>query len=69
MGKRNTIWKNAKVLVAATKENGLEVIAHKTKYMLMSRDQDAGRSHGIKIENSSFESVEKFKILGKNLNK
>jgi hypothetical protein len=35
--------------------------------MLTSRDQDAGRSHGIKIENSSFESVEKFKYLGKTL--
>jgi hypothetical protein len=35
--------------------------------MLMSRDQDAGRSPGIKIENSSFESVEKFKYLGKTL--
>jgi hypothetical protein len=29
----------------------------------MSSDQDAGRSHGIKIDNSSFESVEEFKYL------
>ena len=31
----------------------------------MSRDQIAGRSHNIKIDNSSFEMVEEFKYLGK----
>jgi len=31
------------------KENDLEVNADKTKYMVMSRDQIAGRSHSIKI--------------------
>jgi len=29
----------------------------------MSRDQNAGRSHSIKINNSSFERVEEFKYL------
>jgi len=33
---------NAEALVAATRENGLEVSADKTKYMIMSRDQNAG---------------------------
>jgi hypothetical protein len=33
----------------ATKEIGLEVNAHKTKYMVMARDQNAGRSHSMKI--------------------
>jgi hypothetical protein len=33
----------------------------------MSRDQNAGRSHNIKIDNSSFESVEEFKYMGTNL--
>jgi len=33
--------------------------------MVMSRDQDAGRSHSIKTESSSFESVEEFKYFGK----
>jgi len=37
--------------------------------MAMSRDQDAGRSHNIKIESSSFESVEEFKDFGKTLTK
>ena len=51
----------------ASKETGLEVNAYKTKYMVMSRDQNAGRSHGMKIYNSSFERVEEFKYLGTNL--
>ena len=34
--------KNAESLVAATNEIGLEVNAHKTKYMVMSRDKNAG---------------------------
>jgi hypothetical protein len=33
----------------------------------MSRDQDAGRSHGVRIENSSFEGVEEFIYLGTTL--
>jgi hypothetical protein len=45
----------------------LEVNADKTKYMVMSRDQNAGRNHSIKIYNSSFERVEEFKYLGTTL--
>jgi len=30
----------------------------------MSRDQNAGQSHNMKIENRSFEKVEEFKYLG-----
>ena len=33
----------------------------------MSRDQNAGRSHIIKIDNSSCERVEQFRCLGTNL--
>jgi len=36
----------------------------KTKYMVISRDQNAGRSHNIKTENSTFERVEEFRYLG-----
>jgi hypothetical protein len=53
--------------VVATKENGLEVNADKTKYMVMSRDQNARRSHSMKIGNSSVERVEGFKYLGMTL--
>jgi hypothetical protein len=42
------------------KETGLEVNADKTKYTVMSRDDNAGRSHNIKIDNSSFERMEHF---------
>jgi len=63
----DTVKKNAGTLVAATKENGLEVNAHNTKYKTVSRDQNAGRIHRMKIDNSSIERVEKFKYLGTNL--
>jgi hypothetical protein len=49
--------------VVATKEIGLEVNADKTKYMVMSRDQNARRSHSMKIGNSSVQRVEEFKYL------
>jgi hypothetical protein len=58
---------NTEALVAATKKTGLEVNADKTKYMVMSRDQNAGRSHSMKIYNSSIERVEEFKYLGSTL--
>ena len=53
--------------MVASKEIGLEVNADKTTYTVMSRDQNAGRIHNIKIDNSSFERVEKFKYLGTTL--
>jgi len=33
----------------------------------MSRDQNAGRSHSMKIDNSAFERVDEFKYLGTTL--
>ena len=59
--------KNAEALVAATKEIGLLVNAHKTTYMTVSRDQNGGRIHGMKMDNSSIERVEEFKYLGTTL--
>jgi len=41
--------------------------ADKTKYMVMSRDQNAGRIQSVRIDNSTFERVEGFKYLGKTL--
>jgi len=35
--------------------------------MIMSRDQNAGRSHSMKIDNSFIERVEEFKYLGTTL--
>jgi len=62
-GSVHTIKKNAEALVVSSKEIGLEVNADRTKYMVMSRDQNAGRSHNMKIDNGSFEVVEEFKYL------
>ena len=56
-----TIKKNTEALVVVSQEIGLKVNACRTEYMVMSRDQNAGRSHSIKIDNSSFERVENFK--------
>jgi hypothetical protein len=44
----------------------LEVNADKTKYMVMSGDQNAGQSHSIETDNL-FERVEEFKYLGTTL--
>jgi hypothetical protein len=59
-----TVTENAEALLAATKKIGLEVNADKTKYMVMSRDQNAGRGQRVKIDKSSIEGVEEFKYLG-----
>ena len=61
------VKENAEALVVATKEIGLEVNADKTKYMIMSRDQNTGQSHSMKIDNSSIETVEELKYLGTTL--
>jgi len=63
----DTAKKTAETLVAVTKETGLEVNANKTKYMAVSRDQNAGQIHSMKIDNSSIERVEEFKYLGTKL--
>ena len=60
----HTVKENAEALIVASKEIGLEVNADKTKYMVMSGDQNVGQSHNIKTDNSSFESVKEFKYLG-----
>ena len=54
-------------MLAASKEIGLEVNVDKTKYMIMSGDQNAGRSHTMRINIRSSEMVEQFKYLGTTL--
>jgi len=66
-GSIHTLKENSEALVAATRKIGLEVSADKTKYMVMSRDQNAGRIHSVRIDNSTFERVEEFKYLGTTL--
>jgi hypothetical protein len=59
-----TVKENAKTFLVATKEIGLEINVDKSKYMVMSRDRNAGRGHSVKIDNSSIERVEELKYLG-----
>jgi hypothetical protein len=63
-GSIHSIEKNTEALAVASKENGLEVNVDKTKYMVMSRDQNAGPIHNIKCDSNSFSGVEEFKYLG-----
>ncbi|KAJ4431758.1 hypothetical protein ANN_20363 [Periplaneta americana] len=59
-----TIRENTEILLEASRAIGLEVNPEKTKYMIMSRDQNIVRNGNIKIGDLSFEEVEKFKYLG-----
>jgi hypothetical protein len=63
----HTVKKNTNVLVVASKEIGLEPYADKTKYLVMFRVQNAGRSHSIKTDNKSCKGVLQFKYLGTNV--
>jgi hypothetical protein len=60
----DAIKKNAKALFDANKEVGLEVNVDKTKYMLLSRRQNAWQNHGTKTANRSCENVAQLKYLG-----
>ena len=60
-GSIHSLKENAEALVAAIREIGMEVNTGKTKYMVMSRRQNAGRIHSVRIENNAFDRVEEFK--------
>jgi hypothetical protein len=60
----DTINRNTETLTDGSKEIGVEVNVEETKYMLMSRDQNAGQNWDIKIADRSFENVSQFKYLG-----
>ena len=49
-GSVHTVVENTECLVVASNEIALEVNADKTTYMVMSRDQNAGRSYNMKID-------------------
>ena len=59
----NTVKENTEALVVASKETGLEVNADKTKCMITYRDQNAGQSYCVKVDNSCFERAEELKYL------
>jgi hypothetical protein len=47
----DTLKKNTKTLIDASREVGIEVNVEKTKYMLVSRDQNAGQNRNKEIDN------------------
>jgi hypothetical protein len=61
---RNTINKNTQSLIYASKEVGPEVNVEKTKYMLVSRNQNAGQTREIIKRGKRFEKLSQFKYLG-----
>jgi hypothetical protein len=61
---RDITKKNTETLTDASKDVGLEVNAEKTKYMSLSRHQNAGQDHGTKTATRCFENVAQFKYLG-----
>ena len=62
-----TTKKNTEAVVIVSKEVCLEVNAEKTKYVVMSREQNAGQNCNIKTDNKIFESAEHFGYLGTTL--
>jgi hypothetical protein len=60
----NTIKENTQTLTDAGKEVGLEVDTEKTKYMLLSRHQNAGQNRDTNIADGCFGNVEQFRYLG-----
>ena len=57
-GSIHTLKEYTETLVAATREIGVEVSADKSKYMVTSQDQNAGRKHSVSVDNSTFERSE-----------
>jgi hypothetical protein len=47
----DTIKKNTETLIYASTEVGLEISVEKTKYMLLSRQQNVGQNRDMKIAN------------------
>ena len=52
-------------VLVGSKQIDLEVNVNKTEYMVMSGEQNPGRRHNIKIDNSAIQREEDFKDLGK----
>jgi hypothetical protein len=63
----NTIKENTETLLEAGRDDGLEINAEKTKYMIMSRHPNSGQNQNMRIAKDSFENVAKFKYLGTRL--
>ena len=62
-GRVSTVQKKEGTLLFVRKETGIEVNTDKTNYMVMSENQNAGRSHIVESDNISFEKEEAFKYF------
>jgi ribosomal protein S2 len=60
----DTIEKSTETLIDASKVVGLEINVEKTKYTLLSCQQNIGQNRDKKIANRSFENVSQFRYLG-----
>jgi hypothetical protein len=60
----DTINNNTEILIGASQEVGQVANVRKTKYMLVSRHQNAVQNLEIKIANRLFENGSQFKCLG-----
>jgi hypothetical protein len=63
----HNLKEKAEALIVASKETGLEVNADKSEYLVMSRDQNAGRSHNINMITFPLKDGV-VKIFGNNIN-
>jgi hypothetical protein len=49
----STIKENAEIILSGSEESCIEINSEKTKYVVMSHEQNAGKNHNIKIGNKS----------------
>jgi hypothetical protein len=58
----DTIKRNTETVIDASREGGLEINTEETKYIFLSRHQNKGPNHDMKIASRSFENVAQFKL-------
>jgi hypothetical protein len=59
----DTIKKNTKTVIDASKEVSLEINVEKSKYMLLSHHKNVGQNRYIKLADRSFENVSQFEYI------